>query len=699
MFDLDAFILAPSQELLLSITRDDLVRVAGHYKLEVSGGPSKADLQEMLVKRLRELGEFGKVVPDIPTSPDQGKRLPIDPSPSKAALELKRLQLREKEIEWEREKNKLEADRRLVREREQREHEFRLKDLELAQALRIKELEVKAREAGVAFKPDQFEITRNIRLVPPFNESEVDKFFAHFERVATTFKWPKEIWTMTLQCVFTGKAQEAYSSLTLEDAADYEKVKHAVLRIYALVPEAYRQKFRSYLKPEALTFVEYVREKEMLFDRWLSSQEVTTFQSLRDLIILEDFKNGLPQTVATHVSEHKNLTPARAAVLADEYVLTHKRVLPNLKLSQNVSGHSNASKMSKEIVPVPAHSPDHRPSRSSGIVPTCAYCKKRGHVLSECYTLKRKNKTASQPASYRSEVGLCVSNLPVSSNDPISDKHGFAPFIMDGFVSLPGEHLKTPVKILRDTGASQSFILRDALPFCDETFTGDSILVRGFEMGHVSVPLHEISLMTDLVTGNVIVGVRPSLPIENVSMLLGNDLCGGKVLPCPIVSPDLPKTCTDDLSISFPEVFSSSVVTRAMARKELEQETEEQFDLSDTFIARPSPHSDSELRLNSDSLSFSSEVPKFSMSREELIKEQESDPSLSSFFSEVLSEEDIEHTPHGYFLRDGVLMRKWRPLMASAQDEWRVLFQVVVPVAFRDKVLSLAHDHHFLAGY
>lgn len=36
--------------------------------------------------------------------------------------------------------------------------------------------------------------------------------------------------------------------------------------------------------------------------------------------------------------------------------------------------------------------------------------------------------------------------------------------------------------------------------------------------------------------------------------------------------------------------------------------------------------------------------------------------------------------------------------MASAQDEWRVLLQIVVPVSFRDKVLSLAHDHHF-AGH
>ena len=67
--------------------------------------------------------------------------------------------------------------------------------------------------------------------------------------------------------------------------------------IYALVPEVYRQKCRGFHKPESLTYVEFITEKEMLFDRWLSSQKVVSFQALRDLMILEDFKNVLPQSI------------------------------------------------------------------------------------------------------------------------------------------------------------------------------------------------------------------------------------------------------------------------------------------------------------------------------------------------------------------------------------------------------------------
>lgn len=52
-----------------------------------------------------------------------------------------------------------------------------------------------------------------------------------------------------LQCVFTGKAQVAYPALTPVDGMDVLKVKAAaVLKAYELVPEAYRQRFRSWRK-------------------------------------------------------------------------------------------------------------------------------------------------------------------------------------------------------------------------------------------------------------------------------------------------------------------------------------------------------------------------------------------------------------------------------------------------------------------
>jgi hypothetical protein len=51
-------------------------------------------------------------------------------------------------------------------------------------------------------------------------------------------------------------------------------------------------------------------------------------------------------------------------------------------------------------------------------------------------------------------------------------------------VSLTGKDQRM-LKILRDTGGSQSFVLADVLPFCAETACETSTIVQGIEMGFV----------------------------------------------------------------------------------------------------------------------------------------------------------------------------------------------------------------------
>ena len=145
-----------------------------------------------------------------------------------------------------------------------------------------------------------FDVCKNIRLVPPFIEKDVEKYFSHFERVATTLNWPEDVWPLLLQCIFTGKAQEVFSALGLEQAMRYGDLK-TILQAYELVPEAYRQTFRKTRKSEQQTFVEFAREKERLFDRWCCSQKAESREDLRQLVLIEDFMNCLPEAVAVSV--------------------------------------------------------------------------------------------------------------------------------------------------------------------------------------------------------------------------------------------------------------------------------------------------------------------------------------------------------------------------------------------------------------
>ena len=45
-----------------------------------------------------------------------------------------------------------------------------------------------------------------------------------------------------------------------------------------------------------------------------------------------------------------------------------------------------------------------------------------------------------------------------------------------------------------------------------------------------------------------------------------------------------------------------------------------------------------------------------------------------------------------YFIKNGVLMRKWRPPDVSTDDEWAFRFRIIVPTSYRHEILSLAHD-------
>ena len=48
------------------------------------------------------------------------------------------------------------------------------------------------------------DVQRNIKLVPEFNEKEVDGFFLLFEKKADRLKWPSKIRTLLLQSVLKG---------------------------------------------------------------------------------------------------------------------------------------------------------------------------------------------------------------------------------------------------------------------------------------------------------------------------------------------------------------------------------------------------------------------------------------------------------------------------------------------------------------
>lgn len=96
-----------------------------------------------------------------------------------------------------------------------------------------------------------------------------------------------------------------------------------MLRAYELVLEAYRQKFRKHVKNPSQTFVEFACEKTTLFEKWCAASKITTLEHLKELIVVEEFKNRISEKIVIYLNEQKTSSLSEAAIFADEFVLTH----------------------------------------------------------------------------------------------------------------------------------------------------------------------------------------------------------------------------------------------------------------------------------------------------------------------------------------------------------------------------------------
>ena len=200
-----------------------------------------------------------------------------------------------------------------------------------------------------------------------------------------------------MQSVLVCKAQEIYGSLSVEQSSNYEHVKEAILKANELVPEVYRQNFSNYLKYDSKTHVEFAREKENLFNRWYHSKEVgQDFGKLKQMVLLEEFKDKVRPDSRSHLDEQKVEELEKAAVMADDYAMTHKMSSKSGNLQQkryHVSGNrENISRNTDD------RKRQGKSTENVGLVTkveplkpiSCGHCGKPGHIITNCWKLGGK---------------------------------------------------------------------------------------------------------------------------------------------------------------------------------------------------------------------------------------------------------------------------------------------------------------------
>ena len=192
-------------------------------------------------------------------------------------------------------------------------------------------------------------------------------------------------------------------------------------------------------------------------------------------------------------------------------------------------------------------------------------------------------------------------------------------------------------------------------------------------MGVLEVPLHEVNIRFNLINGNIVIGMRPSLPVEGISLILGNDLAGGRVMVDPrVVEKSRDDEKTEKLAENFPGIFPASVVTRSMkAKKEaVKEQGKEEIgtfleNIDGEFEERNKEKAEKAL-VGNESRNVKENIPekqegesKSVISRQNLIEEQSNDKELLDLFKVALTPVEAERVSVGYLIKDNILMRKW----------------------------------------
>ncbi|XP_076049398.1 uncharacterized protein LOC143030081 [Oratosquilla oratoria] len=592
-----------------------------------------------------------------------------------------------------------------------------------------------------------FNINHFLGSVPKFDADEPDRFFACFERTAKMNEWPYDKWTQLVYRSFTGKALDVFSALSDEQVKDYELVKTTVLTSYQLVPEAYRQQFRKRKRESQETYVEFFRRKHTLIHKWIESENAKTPSEIIELILLEDIRTNIHPDLRAHLDQRGIRTLAEAGPVADHFCLTNPKVhfRPTPSDQRPPPSQPRASPLLPMSTPQAAgpRMTTGFPSSTSGKPVAretggssvnserksfCKYCKRSGHEVSDCYKLiNKKPSLVGTPSlsinvAEQTEVQLDLlsptNNRPVATANSSPTSSPFEPYCSSGSVALTQFSEPIPLKILRDTGSALSLVAKDAVPSIETCYTGNWVLVNGLTGGS-RFPLCMLYLRSPITSGYVTLGVVDRLPVKGVSLLIGNDLAGGVMLPNAVVSsrPSVENN-TRQLEQEIPGLFPACAVTRSMSQREGAESSElvsgrlddvdpslpceesevdsSQVDLPEIglgeFFEDPSPAEKTKSSSDDDSVMALASFSSSPVTRSKLIQLQVEDPELASFRSRAVSESEAEREASCYYTSSGVLLRKFRSPVSPANHPWTVHHQIVVPRPLRQDILSIAHD-------
>ena len=301
-------------------------------------------------------------------------------------------ELKRTELETDRE-SKLSSEIEL----EKLKHSFEMKHLELMGQLEVQRATFKTELEKQ--KSEKLAHARDPKL-PYFEESKdkMDSYLSRFEKYATANKWDKNVWAAYLSALLKGRALDVYDRLSTEDAANYDKLKDALLKNFDMTERGFRKKFR-YSRPErSETFIQFSSRLCSYLNKWLTMAKVEkSFEAVCDFMARDQFLEACSRELFVHLKPKAFENLDAMAKEADLFAEARGGVFSCVNKGQR--DNNKAAAQSK---------PESKPSGKPEI--KCGICGK-GHLTIRCY------KNPDRKQAYSAEVASGSSGSKGSNSD------------------------------------------------------------------------------------------------------------------------------------------------------------------------------------------------------------------------------------------------------------------------------------------
>ena len=614
----------------------------------------------------------------------------------------------EKQSDEVRDRDNLEREERVaMRQAKKEEDELVFRREELKLKYELEQLKTEANNISVtSANVAESSMTFRVPKLPCFVEGKdsIDSYLARFEAYAASMKWPRESYALCLSALITGKALDVYSRLPQALTNNYDYLKDALLTKYELTSDDFRKRFFSNRQMSNETAPQFMGKLEHWLNRWVSlSHTEETFEGIRELLLREQFLATCNRDLAVFLREQTVVDRDAMMEMAKRFALAHSTAL------SPSSGEKDSAKVG---LPIPndasrngRFSPRNNLRYNSRSNIKCFLCDKPGHIARNCRHGRPQSSTSTRLEKPHERVN-CNAGVFVSPSDKSSVGNAGVLVAPNHECSIhkAGAQLKcgcflpaagyacvkdcknlpicdgsvggTPVKILRDSGCN-GVIVRKSLVRPSE-FTGQSKSLMMIDRTVLHVPTAMCDILSPIYNGTVEVLCMDD-PV--CDLILGN-IEG-------VRSDNLQEFMGKNEGVT---TMSESRVNRVLEKSECENKTEGDLDDSNDDLREIACAVETRASLKREKAKPLAVAPAVApgTTTKEFAAAQFRDSSLAKLFERVntpTSAKQDKSNIHWYEVVDGTLFRFF-----SRSNKDIVIRQLIVPRAFRNRVLSLGHD-------